>query len=369
MDTFEVDTVVVGAGVIGLAAARALAMAGRDVLIVEKNAAIGSETSARNSEVIHAGIYYEPGSSKSRHCVRGRKLLYAYCQNHSVPFRQCGKLIVATNEFELEKLSRIAQRAQANSVDDLRLIDRKETLSLEPSLRAEAALFSPSTGIIDSHSLMISLLGEAEAHGAQLAVRAEIQGGEIMTDGMAYLDIGGAQPIRLKARSFINCAGLWAPCLSARIRGLPEPPKLAFVKGSYFSCGRKTPFSHLIYPVPQDGGLGVHLTLDLAGRAKFGPDTEWLPHDDPAMIDYSVSSNDQPIFAEAIRKYWPDLLESDLHPDYAGVRPKLTGSEYPDFRFLGPDELNGPHVMLYGIESPGLTASLSIAAEIADWLT
>lgn len=368
MDTFEVDTVIAGAGVVGLAVARGLALAGREVLILEKNPVLGEETSARNSEVIHAGLYYDAGSLKARHCVRGRDMLYEFCEVRGVPHRNCGKLIVATNATEGEKLPAIAARAEANGVHNLRMLKRAEALELEPALDVFSALLSPSSGIVDSHSFMLSLLGEAEAHGAQLVTLAEIVGGCMTGRGDIELNIAGDEPMRLKARSFVNCAGLWASQLAGKIDGLPSPPQLALVKGNYFSCSRKAPFSHLVYPVPSDGGLGVHLTLDLAGRARFGPDTEWLTHQDPRRIDYSVAANGRAQFAQAIQTYWPELRETDLHPDYSGVRPKIAGATYPDFQILGPADLPGPHVMMYGVESPGLTGALSIAADAVDWL-
>jgi L-2-hydroxyglutarate oxidase LhgO len=369
MESFEVDTVIAGAGVVGIALARALALAGREVLLLEKNGAIGEETSARNSEVIHAGIYYEPGSLKARHCVRGKALLYAFCEARGVPHRRCGKLIVAADEDEAQKLPGIAARARANGVDDLEFLDGKDATALEPALSARAALRSPSTGIVDSHALMLALLGEAEAHGAQTVTRAPVEGGAVEPGGTIRLDIGGDEPMRLRARSFVNAAGLWAPALARRIEGLPPAPDLALVKGSYFLLSRKAPFSRLIYPVPRDGGLGIHLTLDLAGRARFGPDTEWLAGSDPAGADYRVDATRRGAFAEAIRSYWPELRESDLDPGYAGVRPKITGAMYPDFRIDGPATHGlGPHAFLYGIESPGLTSALSIAEDVAAML-
>jgi L-2-hydroxyglutarate oxidase LhgO len=368
MEVFEADAVVVGAGVVGLAVARALAMAGREVLILEKNAHFGEETSARNSEVIHAGIYYTPGSLKAQHCLAGRDRLYAYCQDRHVPHRRCGKLIVATDTKETAELTKIATRARANGVCDLALIDGEAVKAREPALRAEAALLSPSSGIIDSHAYMLALLGDAEAHGAQLMLRTPVLRGAVRDDGRVDLEIGGDAPVRLTARSFVNCAGLWAPALAANLHGWPAAPALSLVKGSYFALERRAPFQHLIYPVPRDGGLGVHLTLDMAGRAKFGPDTEWLAEDDPNRIDYRVSDTQRDAFVAAIRCYWPEICAEDLRPDYSGVRPKCAGADYPDFQILGPTDLPGHHAALYGIESPGLTASLSIAAQLADWL-
>lgn len=369
METFEFDTVIAGAGVIGIAIARALAMTGREVLLLEKNERVGEETSARNSEVIHAGIYYEPGSLKAWHCIRGKALLYSFCRDRGVPYRRCGKLIVATDEEEARRLPGIAARARANGVEELEFIDGKDAMALEPALSAVAALSSPSTGIVDSHAFMLALLGEAEAHGAQTVTRAPIEGGTVEPGGTIRLDIGGDEPMRLRARSFVNAAGLWAPGLARKIEGLPPPPDLALVKGSYFLLSRKAPFSRLIYPVPRGGGLGVHLTLDLTGYAKFGPDIEWLSDNDPASVDYSVDETRRGTFAEAVRCYWPEVREDDLDPGYAGIRPKIAGASYPDFRIAGPKTHGlGPHVFLYGIESPGLTAALSIAEHVAEML-
>ncbi|WP_300557017.1 NAD(P)/FAD-dependent oxidoreductase [Maricaulis sp.] len=370
MDTFDVDTAVAGAGVIGIAIARALALAGKDVLLLEKNGLIGEETSARNSEVIHAGIYYDPGSLKAQHCLRGKALLYQFCEERGVPYRRCGKLIVATDDREAGKLTGIADHARANGVDDLTLLEGRDAVAIEPVLTAVAALNSPSTGIIDSHALMLALLGEAEAHGAQTLLSARIIGGELEPDGRVLLEIGGPDPMRLRARSFVNAAGLWATDLTRRIDGMPPAPDLELVKGSYFTLAGKAPFSRLIYPVPRDGGLGVHLTLDLGGQAKFGPDTDWLSDSDPAQIDYGVDESRRAAFAAAIRQYWNGIREEDLLPGYSGVRPKIAGAAYPDFRIMGPDSHGaGPHAFLYGIESPGLTACLSIAEEVAGMLT
>jgi len=368
MERFEVDTVVAGAGVVGIAVARALAMAGREVLILEKNAHFGEETSARNSEVIHAGIYYAQGSLKARHCVRGREMLYSYCAAHGVPHRKCGKLIVATTDDECAALPDIIRKAEANGVTDLQMLGSDEVRQLEPELSATAALLSPSTGIVDIHNYMLALLGEAEAHGAQLVTRAPILGGQVRDSGALDLDIGGDEPMQLTTRSLVNCAGLWAAGLAGRIEGLPKPPEMRFVKGNYFSYGRKAPFKRLIYPAPRDGGLGVHLTLDMNGRAKFGPDTEWLNNPHPDGISYTVDAQLRDRFAVAVQAYWPTLDVGSLQPDYSGVRPKVAGADYPDFCIEGPENLSGPHAMLYGIESPGLTASLSIAADLSELL-
>jgi len=365
MDSFEMDAVVIGAGVVGLAVARALAMAGIETLVLEKNPVFGEETSARNSEVVHAGIYYDAGSAKARHCVAGKHRLYEYCARAGIGHRRCEKLIVATDADESARLEAIAARAAANGVDDLRALGGAEARALEPALRVDSALVSPSTGIVDSHALMLAYLGEAEANGAQLVTRAPIEGGSLRADGRIDLIVGGETPMRLTARHVVNAAGLWAQDIAARIEGFPAPPGRALVKGNYFALTARAPFTRLIYPVPVGGGLGVHLTLDLSGRAKFGPDTEWLDSDDPAALDYTVDPARGETFYSAIRRYWPALPDRSLAADYAGVRPKIAGDAYPDFRIEGAQSHGIPgHVMLYGIESPGLTASLSIADEV-----
>lgn len=365
METFECDAVVIGAGVVGLAIARALALAGLSPLILEKNAGFGEETSARNSEVIHAGIYYEAGSAKARHCVAGKRMLYDYCEQAGISHRNCGKLIVASDPADVSKLDGIARHAAANGVDDLRYLSAPQARAMEPALRVEAALYSPSTGIVDSHAYMLALLGEAEAHGAQFVAHAPVLDGRLRDNGGVELTIGGALPMRLVARYAVNAAGLWAQDVAARIAGLPPAPARTLVKGNYFALCGPAPFSRLIYPVPTDGGLGVHLTLDRAGRAKFGPDTEWLETTDPAAIDYTVDPARGEGFYAAIRRYWPTLPDGALVPDYAGVRPKIAGAAYPDFRIEGPETHGADGLaMLYGVESPGLTASLSIAEEV-----
>jgi len=370
METFECEALVIGAGVVGLAVARALALAGMEPLVLEKNAVFGEETSARNSEVIHAGIYYDAGSVKARHCVAGKRMLYDHCARHGIAHRRCGKLIVATDAAESARLGGIAARAAANGVEDLTVLDGAAARAMEPALRVDSALLSPSTGIVDSHALMLAYLGEAEAHGGQLVARAPVERGVLREDGRIDVIVGGEAPLCLTARHVINAAGLWAQDVAARIEGFAAPPGRALVKGNYFALAGRAPFTRLVYPVPVDGGLGVHLTLDMAGRAKFGPDTEWLETDDPAAIDYTVDPARGAVFHDAIRRYWPALPDDALTADYSGVRPKVAGDAYPDFRIEG-GETHGHtgHVMLYGIESPGLTASLSIADEVVDRLT
>jgi len=360
----RVDCVVVGAGVVGLAVARALAFAGREVLIVEAEDAIGLHTSSRNSEVIHAGIYYPRGSLKARLCVRGRRLLYEYCAAHGVAHRRCGKLIVAADASQLDELQAIRAKAHANGASDVEQITRDAALALEPQLACAGALVSPSTGIIDSHALMLAYLGEAEAHGATLALRSPVLDGALRGDGSIELEIGGAEPMRVAARGVVNSAGLRAPSVARSIEGYPaaRAPGEYYAKGNYYSLAGRAPFSRLVYPVPEPGGLGVHLTLDLAGRARFGPDVEWVER-----IEYGVDPRRAEKFYAAIRRYWPALRDGALAPAYCGIRPKTSGPKEPaaDFEIQGPREhgIDGL-VHLFGIESPGLTASLAIAEQV-----
>jgi len=359
----SIDAVVIGAGVVGLAIARALALAGREVVVLEAEDAIGTHTSSRNSEVIHAGIYYPKDSLKARSCVEGRRRLYEYCASHGVPCRRSGKLIVATQEAQLDELESIRQRALANGVDDIIRLDRAQTLALEPALAAVASLHSPSTGIIDSHALMLAYLGDAEAHGAMLALKSPLERAQVSRDGID-LWVGGAEPMRLRARCLVNAAGLHAPSLARRIEGYPQQhaPGEYYAKGNYYALSGRAPFSRLVYPVPEPGGLGVHVTLDLAGQARFGPDVEWVER-----IDYRVDPRRAERFYAAIRSYWPGLPDAALVPGYAGVRPKIVpqGAPAADFVVQGP-RVHGVAglVHLFGIESPGLTASLALADEV-----
>ena len=359
----EVECVVVGAGVVGLAVARALALAGREVLVLDAAEGIGTETSSRNSEVIHAGIYYKAGSLMAKTCVAGKKKLYAYCAERGVPHSNCGKLIVATSAAEAEQLEGIRQRAAVNGVDDLRFISGEEARAIEPTLRCTAALVSPSTGIIDSHAYMLALQGDAENAGAIFAFHAKLERASVTNAGFA-LEIGGAEPMQLHCRLLVNSAGLHAPALARRIAGLPEQhvPPAFYAKGNYFTLAMKSPFSRLIYPVPVPGGLGTHLTIDLGGQARFGPDVEWID-----SIEYSVDPKRGDSFYESIRRWWPDLPDGVLAPGYCGIRPKIVpkGAPGQDFVIQG----SGVHgvrglVNLFGIESPGLTASLALADEV-----
>ena len=346
-----------GAGVVGLAVARALALAGREVVILEAEDAIGTHTSSRNSEVIHAGIYYPKGSLKARSCVAGKELLYSYCSTHGVPHRRCGKLIVATDESQVKELEGIKAKAHANGVTDVDFIPVDQARAWEPELRCVAALHSPSTGIIDSHALMLAYLGDAESHGAALALKSPIIGGEIVSGGMVI----HASEMTLQTNVLINSAGLRAPTVAKSLEGYRAElaPREFYAKGNYYSLARKSPFSRLVYPVPEPGGLGVHLTLDLAGQARFGPDVEWVDR-----IAYEVDPKRAERFYAAIRRYWPGLPDGALLPGYAGIRPKTAGpgEPAPDFDIQGPSKHGVPGLVhLFGIESPGLTASLALA--------
>lgn len=362
----RIDTLVVGAGAVGLACARALALAGHEVLIVEREGAVGTGVSSRNSEVIHGGMYYDVGSLKARLCVRGRHLLYSYLAERGLPHRRCGKLIVATHAAETPKLQAILARGQANGVHDLRLIDAAEARAMEPELACVAALLSPSTGIVDSHALMTALLGDAENAGALLALRSPFAGARRTGDEW-IVQTGGDESFELAARWIVNAAGIGAQDVARAIKGLAPAaiPTQRLAKGHYFSLAGRAPFSHLIYPTPVDGGLGVHLTLDLGGQAKFGPDVQWLPANTPeAGLDYAVDPTRQAAFEADIRRYWPNLPAGTLQPAYSGVRPKISGPGEPaaDFMISGPREHGcAGTVQLFGIESPGLTSAMAIA--------
>jgi len=359
-----VDCVVVGAGVVGLAVARALARAGREVLVLEQERWVGAHTSSRNSEVIHAGLYYPKGSLKAVFCVAGRKRLYDYCNAHGVPHRRAGKLVVACNAAEVAALRTVMAKAAANGVDDLVWLDGDAARAMEPALSCLAAFHSPSTGIIDSHALMLAYEADAEAAGATVVLRAPVLGGRVGARGF-HLEIGGAEPMALDCAVLVNSAGLEAPALARRIAGIPPAtvPRDYYCRGIYFTLSGRTPFRRLIYPVPEAAGLGVHVTLDLAGQARFGPDTEWIDG-----IDYTVDPRRGERFYAAIRNYWPGLKDGALQPGYAGIRPKINGPSEPsaDFVVQGPAEHGVPGLVnLYGIESPGLTASLPLADHVA----
>jgi L-2-hydroxyglutarate oxidase LhgO len=365
MERFESDAVVIGAGAVGLAVARALQLAGHDTVILEKNGHIGMETSARNSEVIHAGIYYPQGSLKAQLCVRGKALLYDFCVAHGVPHKRLGKLIVGHAGQEAQ-IAAIAKAAAGNGVDDLRPLGAAEIASLEPEVTATEGLFSPSTGIVDSHQYMLALLGDLTLvkNSDVAAIRRE-------SDGWSLQVSNDGEELMLKAPLVVNAAGLWAQSVAQRIEGLNNVPALHLAKGSYASLAVKSPFNHLVYPVPEPGGLGVHVTLDMGGRARFGPNVEWLASNDPAQIDYTVSPGIAARFAPVIAHYWPGIREEMLTPDYSGVRPKLSGpgQAAADFRIDGPAAHGLPGLVnLFGIESPGLTASLAIAEHVLELL-
>ena len=359
----RVDCVVVGAGVVGLAVARALAQRGREVLVLEAEAAIGTGTSSRNSEVIHAGLYYPRGSLKARLCVRGRDLLYEYCASRGVAHRRCGKLLVATSEDQLPQLHAVIAAGLGNGVSDLRMLSQAEAQALEPELACVGAVLSPSTGIIDSHAFMLALQGDLEHAGGMVVLHAAVESVQHAADGFRIRTRDGTL---LLAELLVNSAGLSAPALARCIEGLPQScvPQAFFAKGNYFSLAARCPFTRLIYPVPEKAGLGVHLTLDLAGQAKFGPDVQWVPGPDDLRVDPARAE----AFYAQIRKYWPGLADGALLPAYAGIRPKLQapGEDPRDFMLQGPaDHGVSGLVNLFGVESPGLTSSLAIADQVA----
>ena len=362
----EIDCAVIGGGVVGLAVARALALAGREVLVLESEGAIGTGTSSRNSEVIHAGIYYPQGSLKARLCVEGKQMLYAYAAERGVPHQRCGKLIVATSPEQAAQLEAIQKKAAANGVDDLVLLTAQQAVAMEPQLHCVAALHSPSTGIVDSHALMLSLLGDLENAGGMLALKSPITRAEC---GVGAIVLTAEDGTVLRCRSVVNAAGLGAPALARRFEGLPASsvPKEYFAKGNYFTLSGRAPFSRLVYPVPEPGGLGVHLTIDLGGQAKFGPDVQWVASPDDLVVD---PLRGEGFYAE-VRKYWPALPDGALIPGYAGMRPKISGPGEPaaDFMIDGPAS-HGVQglVNLFGIESPGLTSSLAIGRHVASML-
>jgi L-2-hydroxyglutarate oxidase LhgO len=364
----EVDCIVIGAGAIGLAVARALARTGRSVIILERERHFGLHTSSRNSEVIHAGIHYPPGSFKARLCLSGRELLYGYCRERDIAHRRCGKFIVATREDQLAELRGIESQARANGVFDLEWLNAAQARRCEPALFCVAALASPSTGIIDSHAYMLSLLADAEARGAQIAYGAAVASLRPASGGIEVC-IESEPSAVLRAQFVVNSAGLDAHRVAQSIQGFPgmHIPDVRYAKGSYFALAGRAPFARLIYPVPEAGGLGVHLTLDLAGRARFGPDVQWV-----GEVDYAVDAGRAAEFYGAVRRYWPQLADGQLSPAYAGIRPKLAGSRggHPgaaaDFCISVPADHGVAGVVnLFGMDSPGLTASLAIAAQVA----
>jgi L-2-hydroxyglutarate oxidase LhgO len=360
----RVDALVIGAGVIGLAVARELALAGHEVIVIDQAEGIGTGTSSRNSEVIHAGLYYPRGSLKARLCVEGREALVRYCDAHGVPHRRCGKLVVAVEQGEIAALEALHAQALANGVTDACLISGDAARAMEPAVTAVAALHSPSTGIIDSHAFMLGLQGDAEDRGAVFAFHSPFDGATVTRDGFD-VRIGGAEPMQLSTRLLINAAGLHASDVASRIEGLEAQhvPHTRWCKGHYFSLGGRAPFSRLVYPMHNRAGLGTHFTLDLGGQGRFGPDVEWLPEDAPE--DYSVDVSRAAAFTRDIRRYWPAMRDDALAPAYTGFRPKIVGPGEPaaDFRIDGASVHGVPGLMnLFGIESPGLTAALAIGA-------
>jgi L-2-hydroxyglutarate oxidase LhgO len=361
----DCECIVIGAGVVGLAIAANLAQSGLEVVILDREASYGSITSARNSEVIHAGIYYAAGSLKAQFCVSGRQALYRYCQDRHIGHEPCGKLIVATNESQVSELASIRQHAQVNGVSDITQLSQQEARSLEPDLSCLAALHSPSTGIIDSHGLMLNLLGDAEAHGAVLALHAPVVGIAPLPSGGGYeVCVSGDNAMKLTSRLVINAAGHGACEIAMQLEALPEGmcPEPILSKGNYFRLQGKAPFSRLIYPVPEVGGLGVHITIDLAGQARFGPDVEPVNEE-----EYSVDPSRSAGFYAAVRQYWPGLPDDSLTPDYAGIRPKIRwqNSLYNDFLITSARDHGLPGLVnLFGIESPGLTSCLAIAEHV-----
>ncbi|MBU3582014.1 NAD(P)/FAD-dependent oxidoreductase [Polynucleobacter sp. AP-Capit-er-40B-B4] len=368
----QVDCVVVGAGVVGLAVAREMALQGRETILLEREDSFGTISSARNSEVIHAGIYYPKDSLKAKLCVEGNRLLYEYCRSHQVGTQAYGKLIVAANASQLDDLQAILYKAQNNQVPDIKMISGAQAKALEPQLQCEAAVLSSSTGVVDSHGLMLSLLGGFEGAGGMVAYQSPLLSARPIgsnAEGGFELDIGGADGMKIQAKLLINCAGMSAPALAQKIEGLAKDriPKAYFAKGNYFSLSGKSPFSHLIYPIPEPGGLGVHLTLDMGGQAKFGPDVEWLDIDEESQISYTVDPQRGEGFYAAVRQYWPDLKDGALQPDYSGVRAKIVPPNAPagDFYFEGPQQHQLQGLFnLYGFESPGLTSCLAIAQHL-----
>ena len=366
----RIDCAVIGAGVIGLAVARALALQGREVMVLETAGLIGSEISSRNSEVIHAGIYYTPASKKAQFCVAGKSALYHYAEEHAIEYKRCGKLLLATSPAQLEKLSSYRKNAELNGVDDLVFLNQRDVRALEPECVCDGAVLSPSTGIIDTHGYMLSLQGDIEAAGGMVVLNAHVSDSRVTDEGVLLRVGAQGEEMYLLARTTVNSAGLAAPEVARFMTGFPKPliPKEFYAKGNYFSLTIKSPFSHLLYPIPDEtAGLGIHLTLDLNAQARFGPDVEWVD-----CLDYDVDPDRARLFYPAIRQYWPGLPEGSLLPGYSGIRPKIQGPGTPpeDFLIQGPaDHGIAGLVHLFGIESPGLTSSLAIGDYVAKILT
>lgn len=359
-----IDCAVIGAGVVGLAVARQMALAGHEVIVLEAANVIGAETSSRNSEVIHAGLYYPTGSLKARLCVEGRRLLYDFCAEHGVAYRRTGKLIVASADSDIQKLEAIHAQALNNGVIDVERLTAGDVFGIEPEISCVGALLSPSTGIVDSHGLMVALRGGLEDRGGVIAFNSPVTGAAVCETGIR-LNVGGDEPVQIMCRTLVNAAGLWAQDVARRIAGLNQAsiPRQYLSRGRYFTYSGRSPFQRLIYPVPEDGGLGVHVTLDIGGQLRFGPDVEWLDR-----VDYSFDASVKGAFAQSVRRYFPALDEVRMQPGYTGIRPKLSGpgAAAADFMLQGQETHGVPGLFnLYGIESPGLTASLAIAREVA----
>ena len=360
----RVECIVIGAGVVGLAVARALALRGREVIVLERHDVIGSEVSSRNSGVIHAGLYYPNGSVKARVCVAGKHALYDFCASHGVGHARAGKLVVATEDEQIEAMDTLVERARGNGVDDLMRLEPREVRELEPEVECVGALLSPSTGIIDVHDYMLALEGDAEAHGAMVALGSPCRGGSVRDDGIR-IDVGGAEPASLVSDVVVNAAALGAQDVARNIEGMDPShvPRLHYAKGNYFYLSGRSPFSHLVYPMPSGAWLGVHVGLDLGNRCRFGPDLHWVD-----SLDYDVDASRIESFYASIRRYYPALRDGALLPDYTGIRPKIygPGETAPDFVIQGREThgIDGL-VNLFGIESPGLTSSLAIAEEVA----
>lgn len=357
----------IGAGVVGLAVARELALAGREVIVIEAEDAIGTHTSSRNSEVIHAGIYYPKASLKARFCVEGKRLLYDYCRDRGVAHANIGKVIVACDESEILAVGSYIDKAKANGVHDLRKLSAQELADMEPAVSCVAGVFSPSTGIVDSHALMLALQGDAENAGAMTVFKSPLLRGEVSGTGIS-LEVGGAEPMQIECGTVVNSAGLYATHIARSIAGVPAQtiPQAYFAKAHYYTLSGKSPFRHLVYPVAHAAFLGVHVTLDLGGQTRFGPDLDWIDG-----VDYRFDESREPLFYEAIRRYYPDLKDGQLQPGYTGIRPKISGPKEPaaDFRIDGPKDHGVTGLVnLYGIESPGLTASLAIARHVRSLL-
>ena len=361
--TERVDCAVIGAGIIGLAIARELALHGREAIVIEAADAIGTHTSSRNSEVIHAGLYYGKGSFKARFCTVGKQLLYGYCRERGVPHKNIGKIVVAAGDDENATLKGYVAKAEANGVTDLRWLSRAQLREMEPEVECAAGFLSPSTGIVDSHALMLAYQGDAQNHGAAVVFKSPVRSGEIGADGIV-LNVGGDEPMTITCNAVVNSAGLFAQDVARSIRGIPAqsiPPQY-FAKAHYYTLSGKPPFRRLVYPVASSAHLGVHVTVDLAGQVRFGPDVSWVD-----KVDYSFDHSRESLFYRAIRKYYPGLKDGQLQPGYTGIRPKVSGEGAPaaDFVIQGPTDHGVPGLVnLYGIESPGLTASMAIAQHV-----